>query len=139
MWKKTSFAIKCQKFDEKRPQSSEKINFSVFLHIEPSARGSLCNHILDIVTRDPQLWISPVLCRIFQFFWVHLKAVRVLNMTAKSQVNSFYSSRAILIHRFAGSRLIKHSLEKIWPVPKKLLQANIPNQKQRENRNWQSI
>jgi len=71
------------------------------------------------VTRDPQLWISPVLCWIFQYSWVHLKAVRVPNMTAKSQVNNFYNSQEILVPRIAGSRLIKHSLITIWPVMRK--------------------
>ena len=38
------------------------------------------------------------------------RALMVLEMTAKSQVNSFYSSQGILVPRVAGSRLIKHSL-----------------------------
>ena len=80
-----------------------------------------------IVTRDPHLylWISPVLWWIFQCSWVHLKAVRVPNMTAKSQVNSFYSSQGILNPRIAGSRLIKHSLITFDLSWEKILQANI--------------
>ena len=91
------------------------------------------------MTRDPQMGLCQVLCWIFQYSWVHLKALRVLYMTAKFQVNNFYSSRAILVPRIAGSRLFKHSFEKIWPVPKKLLQSNILNHKRWESGIWQSI
>ena len=85
------------------------------------------------VTRDPQMGLSLVLCWIFQYFWLYLKPLRVLEMTAKSQASSFYRSRAIWIHRLAGSRLIKHSFEKIWPVPKKLLQGRALSESSRDS------
>ena len=81
-------------------------------------------------------WPLQVVFPFWSMFW---RALKVLEMTVKFQVNSFYSSRAILVPSLAGSRLIKHSFDIIWPVPRKLLPANIEDNKHWESGIWQSI
>ena len=64
VWKYTSFAIKCQKFDEKRPQDPEKIKFSVFVIFR--AQWVTMYHMVDI--KWPVSFTCEFLLYFFEYF-----------------------------------------------------------------------